>query len=88
MIAEKEVEYRGQVFSSPNFTAFMDTNPHVGGNDLAFTDRIDMELMFPSALLDQRYKILKGGLSDEAQSRAEGGVEKPTPRRRVLRKNS
>ena len=86
LIAEKEVEYRGQVFSSPNFTAFMDTNPHVGGNDLAFTDRIDMELMFPSALLDQRYKILKGGLSDEAQSRAEGGVEKPTPRRRVLRK--
>ena len=86
LIAEKEVEYRGQVFSSPNFTAFMDTNPHVGGNDLAFTDRIDMELMFPSALLDQRYKILKGGLSDEAQSRSEGGVEKPTPRRRVLRK--
>jgi len=86
LIAEKEVEYRGQVFSSPNFTAFMDTNPHVGGNDLAFTDRIDMELMFPSALLDQRYKILKGSLSAESQSKATQGVEKPTPRRRVLRK--
>ena len=86
LIAEKEVEYRGQVFSSPNFTAFMDTNPHVGGNDLAFTDRIDMELMFPSALLDQRYKILKGSLSAESQAKATQGVEKPTPRRRVLRK--
>ena len=64
LIAEGEVEYRGEVFKSPPYTAFMDTNPHVGGNDLAFTDRIDMELLFPSALLDQRYKILKGRLDE------------------------
>lgn len=59
LIAEKEVEYRGQVFNSPSFVNWMDNNPHVGGNDLAFTDRIDIELLFPSALLDQRYKVLK-----------------------------
>ena len=75
LIAEKEVEYRGEVFSSPNYTAFMDTNPHVGGNDLAFTDRIDMELLFPSALLDQRYKILKGRLI---------GSETTNPRMKLL----
>ena len=68
LIAEGEVEYRGEVFTSPSYTAFMDTNPHVGGNDLAFTDRIDMELLFPSALLDQRYKILKGRLGEKASS--------------------
>ena len=68
LIAEGEVEYRGEVFKSPKYTAFMDTNPHVGGNDLAFTDRIDMELLFPSALLDQRYKILKGRLDDSKTS--------------------
>ena len=59
LIAEKEVEYRGDIFNSPNFVAWMDNNPHVGGNDLAFTDRVDIELLFPSALLDQRYKVLK-----------------------------
>ncbi len=74
LIAEGEVEYRGEVFKSPPYTAFMDTNPHVGGNDLAFTDRIDMELLFPSALLDQRYKILKGRLDETATS------EKPRSR--------
>jgi len=74
LIAEGEVEYRGEVFTSPSYTAFMDTNPHVGGNDLAFTDRIDMELLFPSALLDQRYKILMGRLDENATS------EKPRSR--------
>ena len=74
LIAEGEVEYRGEVFKSPSYTAFMDTNPHVGGNDLAFTDRIDMELLFPSALLDQRYKILMGRLDENATS------EKPRSR--------
>ena len=74
LIAEGEVEYRGEVFKSPKHTAFMDTNPHVGGNDLAFTDRIDMELLFPSALLDQRYKILMGRLDENATS------EKPRSR--------
>ena len=76
LIAEGEVEYRGEVFQSPDYTAFMDTNPHVGGNDLAFTDRIDMELLFPSALLDQRYKILKGRLL--------GGNQTTDPRMRLL----
>jgi len=68
LISEGEVEYRGEVFKSPDYTAFMDTNPHVGGNDLAFTDRIDMELLFPSALLDQRYKILMGKFDDSSSS--------------------
>lgn len=76
LIAEGEVEYRGEVFKSPSYTAFMDTNPHVGGNDLAFTDRIDMELLFPSALLDQRYKILKGRLLE--------GNQTTDPRMRLL----
>ena len=75
LIAEGEVEYRGEVFTSPQYTAFMDTNPHVGGNDLAFTDRIDMELLFPSALLDQRYKILRGRHSGEKTEK---------PRQRIL----
>ena len=46
LIAEKTVEYRGQTFTSPSFVAWMDTNPHQKGNDLAFVDRIDMELYF------------------------------------------
>ncbi len=46
LIAEKTVEYRGQTFKSPSFVAWMDTNPHQKGNDLAFVDRIDMELYF------------------------------------------
>jgi hypothetical protein len=75
LIAEGEVEYRGEVFQSPKYTAFMDTNPHVGGNDLAFTDRIDMELLFPSALLDQRYKILQG---------RHRGAKTDKPRQRIL----
>ena len=48
LIAEKLVEYRGKTFKSPDFVAWMDTNPHQKGNDLAFTDRIDMELLFKS----------------------------------------
>lgn len=79
LIAEGEVEYRGEVFRSPQYTAFMDTNPHVGGNDLAFTDRIDMELLFPSALLDQRYKILKTRLQPKS-----GKKKTEKPRRRIL----
>ena len=83
LIAEKEVEYRGQVFNSPNFVNWMDNNPHVGGNDLAFTDRIDIELLFPSALLDQRYKVLKAK-NDRGERGAGGTVMKP--RQRVLQK--
>lgn len=76
LIAEKEVEYRGQIFNSPNFVAWMDNNPHVGGNDLAFTDRVDIELLFPSALLDQRYKVLK--------AKNDRGERVLKPRQRVL----
>jgi len=46
LIAEQTVEYRGKTFKSPSFVAWMDTNPHQKGNDLAFVDRIDMELYF------------------------------------------
>ena len=38
----------------------MDTNPHQKGNDLAFTDRIDMELLFRSVGLGGRYDQLMG----------------------------
>ena len=76
LIAEKEVEYRGEIFNSPNFVAWMDNNPHVGGNDLAFTDRVDIELLFPSALLDQRYKVLK--------AKNDRGERVLKPRERVL----
>jgi len=55
LIAEKEVEYRGRSFRSPPFVAWMDTNPHQRGNDLAFVDRIDMELLFSTVTLGQRY---------------------------------
>jgi len=55
LIAERKVEYRGKVFNSPPFVAWMDTNPHQKGNDLAFTDRIDMELLFRSVGLGGRY---------------------------------
>ena len=60
LIAERMVEYRGKVFNSPNFVAWMDTNPHQKGNDLAFTDRIDMELLFRSVGLGGRYDQLMG----------------------------
>jgi hypothetical protein len=58
LIAEKLVEYRGKTFKSPDFVAWMDTNPHQKGNDLAFTDRIDMELLFKSVSLGGRYDQL------------------------------
>ena len=60
LIAERMVEYRGKVFNSPPFVAWMDTNPHQKGNDLAFTDRIDMELLFRSVGLGGRYDQLMG----------------------------
>ena len=60
LIAEKKVEYRGREFQSPNFVAWMDTNPHQKGNDLAFTDRIDMELLFKSVSMGGRYNIMAG----------------------------
>ena len=58
LIAEQTVEYRGQTFSSPSFVAWMDTNPHQKGNDLAFVDRIDMELYFGTLTLGGRFNTL------------------------------
>jgi len=60
LIAEKMVEYRGQIFTSPSFVAWMDTNPHQKGNDLAFVDRIDMELYFGTLTLGGRFNTLVG----------------------------
>jgi hypothetical protein len=60
LIAERKVEYRGRSFDSPSFVAWMDTNPHQKGNDLAFIDRIDMELLFKSISLGARYEQLSG----------------------------
>ena len=68
LIAEKTVEYRGQRFTSPNFVAWMDTNPHQKGNDLAFVDRIDMELLFGTLSLGGRFNTLVeryGGVESE-----------------------
>ena len=68
LIAEKTVEYRGQRFTSPNFVAWMDTNPHQKGNDLAFVDRIDMELLFGTLSLGGRFNTLVeryGGVDSE-----------------------
>tara|TARA_R110002020_G_scaffold7065_6_gene29859 strand:+ start:9872 stop:13582 length:3711 start_codon:yes stop_codon:yes gene_type:complete len=66
LIAEKTVEYRGKTFDSPSFVAWMDTNPHQKGNDLAFIDRIDTELFFTTITLGERYaqmssRYRKGG---------------------------
>ena len=69
LIAEKLVEYRGKTFKSPDFVAWMDTNPHQKGNDLAFTDRIDMELLFKSVSLGGRYDQLVNKFSSQ------GGLE-------------
>jgi len=60
LIAERTVEYRGKTFDSPNFVAWMDTNPHQKGNDLAFIDRIDTELFFTTIELGERLAQLKG----------------------------
>jgi hypothetical protein len=58
LVAEKTVEYRGRTFNSPSFIAWMDTNPHQKGNDLAFVDRIDMELYFGTLSLGSRFASL------------------------------
>ena len=58
LIAEKTVEYRGRTFTSPSFISWMDTNPHQKGNDLAFVDRIDMELYLGSLSLGSRFATL------------------------------
>ena len=70
LIAEKTVEYRGRTFTSPSFISFMDTNPHQKGNDLAFVDRIDMELYLGSLSLGSRF----AALSERYGSKAEGSV--------------
>jgi len=68
LIAEKEVEYRGRSFRSPDFVAWMDTNPHQKGNDLAFVDRIDMELIFSTLTLGQKYIQLNAQYNPESIS--------------------
>jgi MoxR-like ATPase len=88
LIAEKTVEYRGQTFKSPSFVAWMDTNPHQKGNDLAFVDRIDMELYFGTLSLGSRFNALQERYSQRkgsdpklqlvkriTQSAKEGGVK-------------
>ena len=67
LIAEKTVEYRGQTFTSPSFVAWMDTNPHQKGNDLAFVDRIDMELLFGTLSLGGRFNTLLSRYSTGAK---------------------
>ena len=68
LIAERKVEYRGRNFDSPSFVAWMDTNPHQKGNDLAFIDRIDMELLFKSVSLGARYEQLSGKVLGSGRS--------------------
>ena len=70
LIAEKTVEYRGRTFKSPSFVAWMDTNPHQKGNDLAFVDRIDMELYFGTLTLGGRMTAL----SERYGNNAKGAV--------------
>ena len=67
LIAERKVEYRGKEFDSPNFVAWMDTNPHQKGNDLAFVDRIDMELLFGTLSLGGRFNTLLSRYSSGAR---------------------
>ena len=71
LIAEKEVEYRGRSFRSPPFVAWMDTNPHQKGNDLAFVDRIDMELMFSTLTLGQKFLQLDAQYNPQSISTEE-----------------
>ena len=88
LIAERKVEYRGKTFNSPHFVAWMDTNPHQKGNDLAFIDRIDMELLFKSISLGARYTQLSGtyggkgkGLSPQLQVVNKLAITGETPMR-------
>ena len=67
LIAEKTVEYRGRTFNSPSFVAWMDTNPHQKGNDLAFVDRIDMELYFGTLSLGSRFAALNERYGNNAK---------------------
>ena len=67
LVAEKTVEYRGRTFNSPSFIAWMDTNPHQKGNDLAFVDRIDMELYFGTLSLGSRFAALSERYGNNAK---------------------
>ena len=70
LIAEKTVEYRGRTFTSPSFVSWMDTNPHQKGNDLAFVDRIDMELYLGSLSLGSRFATLNERYGNNANGTA------------------
>ena len=83
LIAEKTVEYRGRSFRSPSFVAWMDTNPHQKGNDLAFVDRIDMELLFSTVTLGQRYIQLNAQYNPQSistQSMEKEAISQPQDR--------
>ena len=77
LIAEKTVEYRGRSFRSPSFVAWMDTNPHQKGNDLAFVDRIDMELLFSTLTLGDRYMQLKSQYKDRTVNQDTDALSQP-----------
>lgn len=77
LIAEKTVEYRGRSFRSPSFVAWMDTNPHQKGNDLAFVDRIDMELLFSTLTLGDRYMQLKAQYKDRTVTKDADAISQP-----------
>jgi len=79
LIAEKTVEYRGKTFDSPSFVAWMDTNPHQKGNDLAFIDRIDTELFFTTLTLGERFAQMSSRYaksSDKPQMQLVNGMIK------------
>ena len=60
LIAERKVEYRGRNSRFSFFRGVDGYQPHQKGNDLAFIDRIDMELLFKSVSLGARYEQLSG----------------------------
>lgn len=56
LLAEKEIEYRGQKFRSPDSLWWFDMNPHLGWGtlDWAFLDRIDVSIIIPAINLSAK----------------------------------
>ena len=84
LIAERKVEYRGKTFNSPSFVAWMDTNPHQKGNDLAFIDRIDMELLFKTVSLGARYTQLSGRFAKKTNKAGNSGQSGLSPQDQLV----
>ena len=67
LMAEKQVEYLGEVFNSPQVgrgcVTFLDSNPHLDDMgyelDPAFRDRVDVGIWFPSPSLFNRVALSK-----------------------------